>query len=197
MVMTTWTLLLTLWATQPAGTRRQVYVSPDGVFQFSYSSEFILNTKANADEEGVSYFPVCADPTVCVVSRRNYFSGTNFQAASFAEREITDATSKLACLKGPADGIPRYPLPESDQTRVISGLTFGHWLSGEVGAGNGSTTDFYRVFHGHKCYELSLVIAESSFGNFDPGTKKEFTRDDERRVMRDLMVSLNSFRFLK
>ena len=44
----------------------------------------------------------------------------------------------------------------------------------------------------------SLVsISSSSFGNFEPGTIEEFTRDDERRVRGDLMTILDSFRFLK
>jgi hypothetical protein len=59
------------------------------------------------------------------------------------------------------------------------------------------SSDLYRGFHKRKCYELSVSIASSSFANFDPDTVKEFTREDERRVQSDLMVILDSFRFLK
>jgi hypothetical protein len=72
-----------------------------------------------------------------------------------------------------------------------------HGRSGEGGAGNHMGSDFYRVFHKRKCYELSTSIASSSFANFDPGTVKEFTREDERRVQSELMAILDSFRFLK
>lgn len=192
-----WILLLTFVAAQPTGARRREFVSPDGVFRFSYTSDFLPNTEENKDEVKNSYIPVCDDGTVCVISRRDYFAGTNFQAAGFQEREISDATNRVACLKGPPEDIPQYQLPKSDQKRVVSGLTFGHWQGAQVGLGNGLSTDYYRVFHEQKCYELSLNIAESSFANFDPGTIKEFTRDDEATVMRDLTVSLNSFRFLK
>jgi hypothetical protein len=192
-----WVVLLTFVVAQPTGARRGVFVSPDGVFRFSYTSDFLLNTEENKDEVEHSYIPVCDEATVCVVSRRDYFAGTTLQAAAFQEREISDATNRDACLKGPPEDVPQYRLPKSDQTRVINGVTFRHWQSAEVGAGNSLSTDYYRVFHGQKCYELSLNIAESSFANFDPGTIKEFTRDDESQVMRDLMVSLNSFRFLK
>ena len=197
MRLTAWILLLTFVATQPAGTRRQRFVSPNGVFQFSYTSDFLLNTDENKDEVQTSYIPVCGEGTVCVVSRRGYFAGTNFQAAGFQEREISNATNSDACLMGPPEDIPQYRLPKSDQKRVISGLTFRHWQSAEVGVGNNLSTDYYRVFHENKCYELSLNIAASSFGNFDPGAITEFTRDDEAKVVRDLEVSLNSFRFLK
>jgi hypothetical protein len=192
-----WILLMTFMVAQPAGAGRQRFVSPDGVFRFSYTADFLLNTEENADEVERSYIPVCSDGAVCVVSRRSYFAGTTLQAASFQEREIADATTRVACLKGPPEDIPQYRLPKSDRKRLVGGLTFRHWQSAEVGLGNGLSTDYYRVFHGQKCYELSLNIAESSFANFDPDTIKEFTRDDEAKVMRDLRGSLNSFRFLK
>jgi hypothetical protein len=195
--MVAWILLLTLWAAQPAGAQRQIYVSTDGVFRFFYSSNYLPNTKDNADEIQGSYIPVCTDGAVCVVSRHDYFAGTNFQAASFQVREISEAKSRAACLKGPPEDVPQYQLPESEQTKVIGGLTFRHWRSGEVGAGNYLETDFYRVFHNQKCYELSINLATSPFGNFEPGTIKEFRSDDERKVLRELTLALNSFRFLK
>jgi hypothetical protein len=75
-----WMLLLTFVAAQPTGARRRVFVSPDGVFRFSYTSDFLPNTEENKDEVKNSYIPVCDDGTVCVISRRDYFAGTNFQA---------------------------------------------------------------------------------------------------------------------
>ena len=179
------------------GSQRQTFVSPDGVFRFSYSRAYILNTKENANEVGVSYISVCSDGAVCVVSRRSASEGTNFQAASFQEREIHDATTEIACLKGPSEDVPTYKLPKNDQRRMIGGVVFTHGRSGEGGAGNHIGSDFYRVFHKRKCYELSTSIASSSFANFDPGTVKEFTREDERRVQSELIAILDSFRFLK
>jgi hypothetical protein len=192
-----WILLLTFVVAQPTGARRRVFVSPDGVFRFLYTSDFLLNTEENKDEVEHSYFPVCGEGTVCVTSRRDYFEGTDFQAAAFQVQEITNATNRVVCLKGPPQDIPQFDLPASDRTKIIGGITFTHWQGGQVGLGNRLSTDYYRVFHGQKCYELSLNIAESSFANFEPGAIKEFTRDDESQVKRDLTVSLNSFRFLK
>jgi hypothetical protein len=104
-------------------------------------------------------FPVCNDEPVCVVSRREYYAGTNLQAASFQEREIRDATTEVACLKGPPEDVPTYNLPEADRKQTIGGVVFTHGRSAEVGAGSGITSDFYRVFHRNKCYELSFSIA--------------------------------------
>jgi len=176
--------------------QQQTFASADGVFRFSYPRNYVLNTAKNAGEVGASMFPVCNDEAVCVVSRREYYAGTNLQAASFQEREIRHAKSEVACLKGPPEDVPTYTLPMADQERKIGGVVFTHGRSAEVGAGSGVTSDFYRVFHKNKCYELSLSIAESSFANFDPGTVKEFTREDEGRVQRELMAILDSFRFL-
>ena len=173
------------------------FVSPDGVFRFLYPRAYILNTKEDANEVGVSYIPVCSDGAVCVLSRRSASEGTNFQAASFQGREIQDATTEVACLKGPPADVPTYQLTKDDQKRVIGGVVFAHGKTGEAGLGNYMSSDFYRVFHKRKCYELSVRIASSSFANFDPGTIKEFTGEDEKRVQSDLIAILDSFRFLK
>jgi hypothetical protein len=177
-------------------SRQQTFESADGVFRFSYPHHYVLNTADNAGEIGVSMFPVCSDDAVCVVSRREYYAGTNLQAASFQEREIRDATTEVACLKGPPEDIPTYNLSEADRKRTIGGVVFTHGRSAEVGGGSGITSDFYRVFHRNKCYELNFSIAESSFANLDPSRVKEFTREDEGRVQSELIAILDSFRFL-
>jgi hypothetical protein len=182
-------------AKQP-DSQRETFVSANGAFRFSYSSEYVLDTKDNANEFGVSMFPVCNDEGVCVVSRREYYAGTNLQAASFQEREIHNATTEVACLKGPPEDVPTYSLPEADRKRTIGGVVFTHGRSAEVGAGSSVTSDFYRVFHKNRCYELSFNIAESSFANLDPSRVKEFTREDEGRVQSELIAILDSFRFL-
>jgi hypothetical protein len=198
MPMLTWVLVLLL-AQQGnlTGSRRQTYVSSDGIFRFSYPNAYILNTKENADEVGVSYIPVCSDGAVCIVSRRSASEGTNFQAASFQEREIQDATSQAVCLRGLPENAPTYPLPKDDQKRVIGGVVFTHGSETGAAMGHYISSDFYRVFHKSKCYELSVRITSSTFANFDPGTIKEFTSEDKKRVQSDLMAILNSFRFLK
>jgi hypothetical protein len=176
--------------------QQQQFESVGGTFRFSYPHHYALKTADNAGEIGVSMFPVCNDEAVCVVSRREYYAGTNLQAASFQEHEIRDATTEVACLKGPPEDVPTYNLPGADRKRTIGGVVFTHGRSAEVGAGSGITSDFYRVFHRNKCYELSFSIAESSFANLDPSRVKEFTRVDEGRVQSELIAILDSFRFL-
>ena len=90
-------------------------VSPDGVFRFLYPRSYIQNNKENTEELGVSCSPICSEGAACVISRRKYYAGTNFQAPSFQVREIHDAMTQLACLKGPPDDVPAYQLSENDQ----------------------------------------------------------------------------------
>jgi hypothetical protein len=121
--MLTWVLVRALSLAQHGkqpGSQRQTFVSPDGVFRFLYPSAYILNTKKNAIEVGVSYISVCSDGAVCVVSRRSASEGTNFQAASFQEREIQDAATEVACLKGPPEDVPMF-LPINSQRLTRSG----------------------------------------------------------------------------
>jgi hypothetical protein len=49
----------------------------------------------------------------------------------------------------------------------------------------------------NECYELSINITATNFGNFDPGAVREFTTGNEQRVTNELTMILNSFRFLK
>jgi hypothetical protein len=199
-LMLVWMLVLVVSLAQlgkQPDSKLQTLVSADGVFRFVYPRSYVLNTNENATEVGGSYIPVCSDGAACVVSRRSAYEGTNFQAASFQVREIEDATTKVACLRGPSENVPQFQIPKGDQKRIIGGVAFAHGETGEAGLGNFMSSDFYRAFHKRKCYELSVNIASSSFANFDPGTIKEFTHEDESRVRSDLMAILDSFRFLK
>ncbi|MFY9531642.1 MAG: hypothetical protein WBC04_24575 [Candidatus Acidiferrales bacterium] len=151
------------------------------------------------DEAGSSYIPVCSDGAVCVVSHRSNYQGSNFEAASFQVREINGATTQRACLTSPmrAANVPEFDIATEDPTRIINGVSFLHGISIDAGLGHHMSTDLYRAFHHGRCYELSINVAITSFANFDPGTVKEFTHDDEQRVRSELTLVLDSFRFLK
>jgi hypothetical protein len=179
------------------GNLVRVFNAPDGVSQFAYPSSFELYWNDDEPRAANSYFPVCQHAVVaCVLYPSSEFAGTNFQAAAFQERQIDDTATEAACLKLPPD-IPQFQLARKDQKRIINGVRFLHGSSGEVGLGNYMGSDLYRAFHKNKCYELSINIATSSFANFEPGTTRKFTRENEQQVRQALMVILDSFRFLK
>lgn len=184
-----WLLLLTVGDSVSTRTFR----SPDGTSEFIYPSAYTLYT-GSATAQVIS---VCQSGVACVVYPSKY-AGTNFEAASFEEREI-DATTKGACLTSPmrAEGIPEFRIATKDPRKIIHGIRFLHGISGDAGLGHYMGTDLYRAFHKRRCYELSINIASASFASFDPGTVKEFTHEDERRVHDELSTILDSFRFLK
>ena len=78
----------------------------------------------------------------------------------------------------------------------INGVAFrvleieSNWLGG------GQEGPLYRTLHGKTCYELGTQTTISR-GGYDPGTIKEFTKEDYDQVQRRLKQALNSFRFAK
>jgi hypothetical protein len=68
---------------------------------------------------------------------------------------------------------------------------------GDAGMSQSLDGRVYRSFHENKCYQLSIRTAMASSGAFDPGTIREFTKEDWNEVHGRLKVALDSFRFLK
>ena len=173
---------------------RRTFVSSEGVFRFTYPPRCVLNTDKN--NAGATYIPVCSEGSACVVLPHSAYEGTNLEAASFQEREISDATTERACLTSPmrTEDIPEFSVPAKEPRRIINGVGFLHGVSSGVAAGHSIATDLYRAFHKGRCYELSINIGLVSLGAFDPGTIKEFS---DKRVENELTTILDSFRFLK
>jgi hypothetical protein len=189
-----WLLLLSVGKS----VSQQTFRSPDGTSQFTYPSSYALYTGSEADQAG-SYSPACQSAVACVLYPPSKYTGTNFEAASFQEREIDDATTEGACLTSPmrAANVPEFDIATKDPRKIIHGVSFLHGISSDVGMGHYMGIDLYRAFHKSRCYELSINLAATSFANFDPGTVKEFTPEDEQRVRKELTTILDSFRFLK
>lgn len=200
--MPVWLCLLALWmfALQsgppaPPNLCSKTFRSADGIFQFKYPASYQLTMGDPPAEVVRSMFPVCKGPLACVLYPRSEYAGTNFQAAGFQVREVSQAKTREACLDVPAADVPTSAIPKSEQKRMIGRFVFTHGRSGDVGMGNFLESDFYRVFHIHRCYELGVNIATSAFVNFEPGSIKEFT--DQQRVQSRLVTIVDSFRFLK
>jgi hypothetical protein len=185
----------------------QTFRSPDGTSQFTYPGSYELYT----DNGGVCFGPF-ESAKACAVFPQSRYAGTNFVAASFEEQEIDrqarvdrgvlswmKVTTERACLTPPMRGenVPEYAAPKKDPWRIINGVRFLYLgTSVSVGMGTVVTTDAYRAFHKGRCYELSINLATTSFANSDPGTLKEFTREDEQHVRSELTTILDSFRFV-
>jgi hypothetical protein len=193
--MSGWLLLFIIGASVPRLYQKdsqisgyQTFASPDGDSQFTYPGSYALYTGSVCGPE-----PAIA----CVVFPESRYTGTNFAGASFAEREIDEATTKSTCLTSPmrAVNVPEFDIATKDPKRIINRVSFLHGISVSVGSGTAVTTDVYRAFHKGKCYELSLDLATTQFAYYPPGTVKEFT--DEDRVRHELTTILDSFRFLK
>jgi hypothetical protein len=182
-------------SSQTSGQR--AFISPDAASQFTYPSSYSLYTGNEADH--LNYMPVCQSAVACVLYPKEKFAETNFEAASFQEREIDNATTEKTCLTSPmrAENVPEFDIPANDPRRVINGVSFLHGRSFEGGLGHSMGTDLYRAFHKGRCYELSINVATVSIGSFDPGAMKEFTREDLQGVRNELTTILDSFRFLK
>jgi hypothetical protein len=191
-------LILAIFIAHPeVPIHARTFTSPDGAFRFVYPQTYLVKTEWNADEISASYIPVCIEGAICVVTRRDAYKGTNFQAAAFDVLQIENTSTQDSCLSTFSSNRGANETHKVDVRKTTAGVTFTHLESTDAGVGNYRYSDLYRTFHKGKCYELSVNIATSSYGNFDPGTIKEFTKEDTAKVREDLTSIVDSFRFLK
>ena len=115
-----------------------------------------------------------------------------FIAAAFFIAEVNEGTTEKICLEG-----SRYRNIEGVENTKINGVTFKAFEITDNWAGGSQGGTVYRTFHDKKCYELGIQMANSNPGAYDPGTIKEFTKQDRDEVQGRLKQALNSFRFLK
>ncbi len=186
-----------------AQTKLRTFTSPNGDFQFQYSSVLVHCTQERGSwipgDGCASQGGVCEDTDspattiICLAYPKTDFKDKpTFSAAAFFAAEVPGATTAETCLAGTKDWL----IEGSEDTKVNSIRakvfhTSDNWLGG------GITGDIYRVFHGKKCYELGIQEAHTSSGAYDPGTFKEFTQQDSDEVNARLHQALNSFTFLK
>jgi hypothetical protein len=159
------------------------FVSPDHSFELSVPARYVVHT--GKDKPSGSYIPVCHhDSVVCVTYPDSIFKGTNFGAASVEVTVLPDKTSQ-ACLNHSKN---------ARSIRTINGTSFAHTLDGGAAMSHFIEIDRYFGFSKGKCFELSAQITSTYFGVFDPGTIKEFTKQDEKRVSDELTRIVDSFR---
>lgn len=182
-----------------AETGGNTFKSSDGLFRFTYPTDYVLYTGAELEQaERLTYVPVCRRPAAaCVVFPRELYAGTNFEGAALQVSTL-DATNEGKCVKPLR--IPDYAelrISAERPFQVIHGVRFVHSVTAEGGAGHYMDTNLYRAFHAGRCYVLAINIAQTAFANFPEGMLTEFTTEDENRVLHDLQQVLDSFQFTK
>jgi hypothetical protein len=129
---------------------------------------------------------VCRDTDIaCIVYPTEKYRGTNFNAAALSIAEVNAHTAN-ACFSF-----------ESLQTVTQPDVEFKTGTTGDEGMSHYLNTDIYRTFHGGQCYDMEINIASTSFGVYEPGTVREFTKRDAQHVHGDLVKVLESVQFLK
>lgn len=189
----------------PQPSRLVSFTSPDGAFHLAFPSGFVLYQGANHQDQ--SYIPVCRDTDIaCIVYPTRKYKGTNFSAAALSIAEVNDVHTANACFSfeslqtvTKSDGSRTQDSLVSDKhpSVVINGVEFKTGTTGDAGMSHYLNTDIYRTFRGGKCYDMEINIASTSFGVYEPGTGREFTKRDAQRVHSDLMKILESIKFLK
>jgi hypothetical protein len=180
----------------------QTFTSPGSVFEFRYSPNLI-----HCSQEKSAWVPadacsareqVCEGESglsrtvACFAYPKDKFAEKpGFGAAVFFVAEVQEAASEQPCLDGDEW------LPDSSENAEINGVRFKVFHTGDAWTNGSRSADLYRTFHDKTCYELGLQQVRESPVGLNPGTFKEFTKQDEQMVQRLLTQVLKSFRFLK
>ncbi len=133
-----------------------------------------------------SYIPPC-DPgfDYCLYYIGNAYEGTNFESAGVRIKRRTDLTTQSRCLSTLPDGFsgiaPKILMQKTYGTSVFSPI-------GDAGAGHYASGAVYRLSFASTCYEFQTRIGQTQFANYEPGTIKEFTTQNQK----DVEVILNS-----
>jgi hypothetical protein len=211
-----------LSVTLPAQTSLRPFTSPDGVFQFTYSSMLVDCTRKVPSKPTSSSVPkvfagnppagsmpdscqsmadVCSDlggqvrTLACFAYPKDKFRDKPvFAAAAFFVGKIEEATTESACLQGSHDWNPDEI--ETAKLTEINRVAFKVFEIGDNWAGGGQGGPVYRTFHDKKCYELGIQTSVERAA-YDPETSKEFTKEDSDEVQRPLRQALNSFKFVR
>jgi hypothetical protein len=204
-----------------AQTPLKTFTSSDGLFRFSYSDVLIdclpqptaadsatpATSKTSTDHPSALSIPAacasqgatCDGPgsegasVACFAYPKERFKDKpSFVAATFYVSEIESAKNKKICM----DGSPDWFVINSKGVTTINHVTFKIFEIGDNWMSGGQSGPAYRTFHNGKWYELRIQTVRSR-AEYDPGTVKEFSKEDWSEVEGRLRNALNSFVFLK
>ena len=168
------------------------FTAPDNMFLFSYPSDFAVCTKGKMDPCVHSYIPACdQDALVCVDYPAQRFKGSGFEGATFQVKEIPrkheEMTPDVCVTPYPmkagdlVEDFPEFLVSAEHPAEMIGGVQFLHGIGGGVATGHSITVDIYRVFHGHRCFELSVSQTGSDPNISDPPLKS-LTPERQQRL---------------
>lgn len=197
--------------TLSAQSNLETFRSPDGVFQFKYSSNLIQCTTTTDNSENTvsqnpsscsAYYPFCGNyyvslrivTTVCLAlpldEMKEYFT---FEGTAFSVSEVGKADNEELCLTPPPNA---FNSPKDIKRAAINNTQFTRFRVASGGMSQWVGGDVYRTFHRGKCFELSLLRVLVDPGAMDdPG--KPLTDEVWNRLGAPLNQALNSFQFLK
>ncbi len=191
------------------GQTPRTFTSPDGEFQFKYSSALVQCRAESNGGDGVlwtpdsceAYFPVCWSESqggrvlVCFAFPKARFRDyPTFEAATFVVAEIPHATSSEGCLAADPNWSQIQGGP--GKSVKIGQVNSKMFRLGEGGMSQSLGARVYRAFHGNRCYELSVMECWVNPGVFDFPVKEPFAAD-KKELEDSLQKALESFRFLK
>jgi hypothetical protein len=185
-----------------AQSKLRAFTSPGGIFQFKYSS-VLAQCSQERTVQGLSgsWAPegcLCNDEDsvttiVCFAYPKDKFKDKpTFVGAAFFVAEVRPAITPRSCLQGSRNWLVRRV-----QSARINSANFRHFRVSDAWTSHYQTGDIYRVFHDQKCYEVGIQEINANAGAYDPGTIKEFTKQDAAEVRAHLKQALDSFVFLR
>lgn len=185
----------------------KVFLATDGVFRFSYPSDFSVCTQGKIEPCVQSYIPVCEqNALVCVIYPAKKFERTGFGAASFQVREIFrggEAMTPNVCVtpyprKDP-NGVsdwPEFLVSAEHAQETIGGVALLHGVTGGAAMSHSISVEVYRAFHEQRCFELSVSETETNPNVSDP-PMKTLTPAQQKEMDQTMSEILQSFRFSK
>ncbi len=161
----------------------------EGGLAFTYPSEFGL--VVNENQILASYIPPCNPGfDYCLHYLGPKYQGTNFDSAGIRIDTRDDFSGEL-CLTKPPLGHDLTPGIVTNDRYVTARFA----PLGGAGAGHYSTGALYRIWYEGGCYELETRIGLSQFANYEPGSIREFTADEQSRLESALIGIVENIAF--
>jgi hypothetical protein len=197
----------------------KTFTSSDGLFRFSYpvilidcsrqpnavDSETSATSKASPDRPSESSTRTICSSQICdgpgsegtslacfAYPKEGFEEKPSFVSATFYVSQIESAKTEKLCM----DGSPDWFVIKANGVTTMNHIVYQAFVIGDNWTSHGQAGPAYRTFHDGRCYELGFQTVMSR-AEYDPGTVKEFTKQDQSEVESRLRTPLNSFVFLK
>ncbi|MCW5714271.1 MAG: serine hydrolase [Bauldia sp.] len=161
----------------------------DGDITVTPAPEFTLATSAaEVAEQGV--IPPCnAGFDGCFYYSGPAYDGTTLESAGLRIARRADLATADACLSAQPDGYTGLAVTTHDggsyATAVFGGV-------GDAGAGHFAEGAVYRLAYEGICWEFETRIGQTQAANFDPGTIRQLSADDETALESALRAMIDS-----